>query len=98
MVERRADPGDRRAWRVHVTTKGQRAYREAERRHAAKVTKLFARLSRTEMETFIRLVDKLRAALRPAEPSAIVKARKVLVKPRRARPAPAKPRPTRKVP
>jgi DNA-binding MarR family transcriptional regulator len=85
MVERRADPGDRRAWRVHVTAKGQRAFREAERRHAAKVAKLFAGLSRTELETLIRLLDKLRGVFRPVEPQTLGAARKQLVKPRRAR-------------
>jgi DNA-binding MarR family transcriptional regulator len=85
MVERRADPGDRRAWRVHVTAKGQRAFHEAERRHAAKVAKLFAGLSRSELETLIRLLDKLRGVFRPVEPSPLGAARKQLVKPRRAR-------------
>jgi DNA-binding MarR family transcriptional regulator len=85
MVERRADPGDRRAWRVHVTPKGQRAFRDAERRHAAKVAKLFAGLSRTELETLIRLLDKLRGVFRPPEASAMSLARKGIVKPRRAR-------------
>lgn len=106
MVERRADPGDRRAWRVHVTAKGQRAFREAERRHAAKVAKLFAGLSSSELETFIHLLDKLPGLLRPADrgapwwspplapvpEAALGPSRKVLVKPQRARPSPAKPR------
>jgi DNA-binding MarR family transcriptional regulator len=82
LVERRADPGDRRAWRVHLTAKGQRAFRDAERRHAAKVAKLFAGLTRTELLTLIHLLDKLRGATRPAEPSS----RQGLAKPRRSRP------------
>ena len=66
LVERRADPGDRRAWRVHLTAKGQRAFRDAERRHAAKVAKLFAGLSRSELETLIHLASTSCAApLRP---------------------------------
>jgi DNA-binding MarR family transcriptional regulator len=81
LVERRADPGDRRAWRVHLTAKGQRAFRDAERRHAAKVAKLFAGLTRSELLTLIHLLDKLRGAARPSEPSA----RQGLVKPRRSR-------------
>jgi DNA-binding MarR family transcriptional regulator len=87
MVERRADPGDRRAWRVHVTPKGQRAFRDAERRHAAKVAKLFAGLTRTELETFIRLLDKVRGAIQP-----LATARKVIREPRRARQPQAKTR------
>ena len=93
LVERRADPGDRRAWRVHVTPKGQRAFREAERRHAAKVAKLFAGLSRAELVTLINLLDKLRTGLRPAEPKALSPSRKGLGAPsRRARKAPEKKR------
>jgi DNA-binding MarR family transcriptional regulator len=87
MVERRADPGDRRAWRVHVTQKGQRAFREAERRHAARVAKLFAGLSPAELGALIHLLDKLRATLRgPELPSSPARPRVGVVKPRRARP------------
>ena len=89
MVERRADPGDRRAWRVHLTPKGQRAYREAERRHAVKVAKLFAGLSSGELETLIRLLDKLRSTLRPADVPALKPTRKGLATPRRVRIDPA---------
>lgn len=67
MVERRADPADRRAWRVHLTPKGQRAFRDAERRHASRVTKLFAGLTLTELSALLRLLDKLRASLREPE-------------------------------
>jgi DNA-binding MarR family transcriptional regulator len=67
MVERRADPDDRRAWRVHVTPKGQRAFREAERRHASRVAKLFEGLTPTELGTLSRLLEKLRASLRQPE-------------------------------
>ena len=90
MVERRADPGDRRAWRVHVTPKGQRAFREAERRHAAKVAKLFAGLTRSELETLIRLLDKLRGAVRAERP--LSAARKELPSPGGRAAAPWKPR------
>ena len=71
MVERRADPGDRRAWRVHVTLKGQRAFRDAQRRHAARVRKLFAGLSPPEMAALIHLLDKLRATLPALEPASL---------------------------
>jgi DNA-binding MarR family transcriptional regulator len=60
MVERRADPSDRRAWRVHITTKGQRAFRDAERRHAARVSRIFAGFSGPELQTLTRLLDKLK--------------------------------------
>jgi DNA-binding MarR family transcriptional regulator len=64
LVERRADPDDRRAWRVHITPKGQRAFRNAERRHAARVSKLFEAFTPAELGALVRLLDKLRAALR----------------------------------
>jgi DNA-binding MarR family transcriptional regulator len=98
LVERRADPGDRRAWRVHDTPKGQRAFREAERRHAARVRKLFAGLSSGEIETLIHLLDKLRGPTRSADPKGLAAARKEIAKPRRARSrppsGPGKTRPT----
>ncbi len=68
LVERRADPTDRRAWRVHVTAKGLRAFRLAERHHAARVRTLFAPLTPAELGTLIGLLDKLRAHLRPDAP------------------------------
>jgi DNA-binding MarR family transcriptional regulator len=71
LVERRADPGDRRAWRVHLLPKGLRAFRDAERRHAAKVKKLFDGLNPTELVTLIRLLDKVREPLRAAEPPSL---------------------------
>lgn len=86
LVERRADPGDRRAWRVHVTAKGQRAFREAERRHAAKVKQLFAGLTRNELTTLIHLLDKVRATLRvPEAPPSVGARRAAPTSTRRAR-------------
>jgi DNA-binding MarR family transcriptional regulator len=67
MVERRADPADRRAWRVHLTPKGQRAFREVERRHAARVARMFSSLSQAELSTFVRLLDRVREAIREPE-------------------------------
>jgi len=63
LVERKADPDDRRAWRVHITPKGLRAYRDAERRHQSRLAKLFGSLSATELGSLIRVLDKLRTAL-----------------------------------
>ena len=62
LVERRADPTDRRAWRVHITPKGLRTFRHAERRYAARVAKVFAELTQGEMLTFAKLLDKIRAS------------------------------------
>jgi DNA-binding MarR family transcriptional regulator len=68
LVERRSDPTDRRAWRVHLTATGAKAFREAERRHATKVSRVFSSLTPHEMETLVLLLDKVKATLRDAEP------------------------------
>jgi DNA-binding MarR family transcriptional regulator len=90
LVERRADPADRRAWRVHLTPKGLRAFRDAERRHATRVAKLFDGLTRSELTTLLRLLDKVRAAFRPAEPTRALKLGRTSAPSgaRRARPKP----------
>jgi len=67
MVERRADPEDRRAWRVHLTPKGSRVFREVERRHAARVARLFSPLSHADLEALVRLLDRIREPLRGPE-------------------------------
>lgn len=85
LVERRADPTDRRAWRVHVTTKGLRAFKEAERSHAAKVKKIFAGLKQTEIATLIHLLDKIRAELRDPDAPSMASRRVPPSAPRRTR-------------
>lgn len=71
LVERREDPRDRRAWRVHRTREGQRAFRDAERRHTTAVARIFAGLSAGELETLLGLLDRVRATLRaPPRPAA----------------------------
>jgi DNA-binding MarR family transcriptional regulator len=85
LVERRADPDDRRAWRVHVTSKGLRAFKEAERSHAAKVKKIFAGLKQTEIATLIHLLDKMKITLPDAEASAVPARRAPPSAPRRGR-------------
>lgn len=70
LCERRADPSDRRAWRIHLTLKGQRAFRDAERRHANRVATMFDSLSTGELATLTRLLDKVREKFRQSEPLA----------------------------
>jgi DNA-binding MarR family transcriptional regulator len=89
MVERRADPADRRAWRVYVTPKGLRAFREASLRYAAQVTKLFAGLTKTELAALLRLLDKVRHGLREPE-AASVGSRGAGARPHEARAAPSR--------
>jgi len=94
LVERRADPTDRRAWRVHITPKGARAFHEAERRHATKVARVFAGLATTELETLILLLDKVKETLRQAEPDSTGLRRGSVAFKKSSRPA----RPTRRFP
>jgi DNA-binding MarR family transcriptional regulator len=68
LVERRADPRDRRAWQVHLTAKGQRAFRDTERRHATRVSKLFDDFSREELSVLSHLLDKLKTGIRDKPP------------------------------
>jgi len=94
LIERKADPASRRAWTVHLTPKGQRAFRDAERRHHARLGRIFAALRPAELLALTTLLDKLRASLRdppplapPAAAGARVHAeRSSAVKRRRARP------------
>ncbi len=67
LVERRADPTDRRAWRVHLMPKGQLAFQRAERRHAARVSKLFSALTPNELASLVRVLDKVRQTIRGPE-------------------------------
>lgn len=71
LVERHRDPEDRRAWRVRATPKGERAFREAERRHAARVARLLAPLTKSELASLTRLLERVRLRLpEPAAPPA----------------------------
>lgn len=67
LVLRKADPTDRRAWRVHLTPKGELAFQRAERRHAARVAKVFSSLAPSEIASLVRMLDKMKASLRGAE-------------------------------
>lgn len=67
LVERRADPSDRRAWRVHLTPKGQRAFQSAERRHGARVARLFGALTAAELAALLGLLDKVRVVARDGD-------------------------------
>lgn len=70
LVERKVDPASRRAWTVQLTPKGQRAFRDAERRHHARLGRIFAGLSPAELLALTTLLDKLRASLRDPPPLA----------------------------
>jgi DNA-binding MarR family transcriptional regulator len=94
LIERKSDPSSRRAWTVHLTPKGQRAFRDAERRHEARVGRIFAALGPAELLALTTLLDKLHASLRdppqlPPHPTTSTRAhaaRSGAGKRRRARP------------
>ena len=69
LVERHRDPEDRRAWRIRATPKGERAFREAERRHAARIARLLSSLTKAELAVLTRLLDRVR--LRLPEPASL---------------------------
>ena len=63
LVERHADPADRRAWRVQVTPRGHRAFAQAARHHSVRVRKVFAGLTPAEQAALVHLLEKLHRSL-----------------------------------
>ena len=60
MVERFDEPGDRRAFRIHLTRAGERSFGEMARAHEAWVVGLLAGLSRKEKDELLKLLAKLK--------------------------------------
>jgi DNA-binding MarR family transcriptional regulator len=65
LVERLPDPSDRRVRRVRVTAAGRRALGAAERPYLRRVEEVVARLSAGDREGLSRLLETLRAGIRP---------------------------------
>jgi DNA-binding MarR family transcriptional regulator len=63
LVERHADPGDRRATRIQLTRRGLKLYDEALARHARRLERLFRVLGARDLDTLNQLLDKLRRSL-----------------------------------
>lgn len=63
LVERLAEPGDRRAHRVRLTRAGERAFAEMAREHEQWVVGLLHGLSRREHDELLRLLAKLKRHL-----------------------------------
>jgi DNA-binding MarR family transcriptional regulator len=70
VVERRADPRDRRVSRVYLTPKGRSLAARLFPRHAARVEALFGALDRRELSELLRLLGKVRDAAPMAEATA----------------------------
>src|SRR5579884_1852688 len=72
LVERRADPDDRRVIRVALTSKGRRATREILPAHAADIEDVLSFMPRAALEQLSELLGRLRDGLRArgeAQPS-----------------------------
>jgi len=59
LAERRRDPDDRRAYRLHLTRKGRRLLAEADRAAQDDEAELLAGLDVAERRTFIRLLQQV---------------------------------------
>jgi len=62
LVERLAEPADRRAFRIRLTRAGERSFGEMARAHEAWVVEMLAGLSRREHEALLKLLAKLKAS------------------------------------
>jgi len=66
LIERRADPKDRRAQIVNLTTEGRRAFRTMARTHENWIADIFSRLSRNEIDELMKLLAKTKSSAREA--------------------------------
>ena len=67
LVERVADPADRRAWRVKLTRAGQRAFKAMAEEHERWVAQAFAALSAREMSSMAGRLGRLKSHVRSLE-------------------------------
>jgi DNA-binding MarR family transcriptional regulator len=63
MIERRRDPADRRAWRLHLTAKSRKTMEQLRTRVNALVEDMLAGLSPTDRGEFERLLGQVSANL-----------------------------------
>ncbi|MCB1898584.1 MarR family winged helix-turn-helix transcriptional regulator [Cognatazoarcus halotolerans] len=64
LVERRDDPKDRRAYSVHLTTAGKRAFRQMAKEHEAWVIELLGGLDSKETHQLLELLNRLKSHVR----------------------------------
>jgi len=69
LVERAADPSDRRAWRVRLTPAGRRAFASMAQEHERWIVAIFAPLSGREMKAMGGLLARLKENVRTLEGS-----------------------------
>lgn len=70
MVERRADPSDRRAWRLHLTDNAQPKILEARERSETLIGHALSGFSTSEREQLVGLLERMRDNLCQNEASA----------------------------
>lgn len=66
LIERRADPKDRRAQIVNLTAEGRRAFRAMARTHENWIADIFSGLSRSEIDELMKLLAKTKGSARQA--------------------------------
>jgi DNA-binding MarR family transcriptional regulator len=67
LVERAADPADRRAWLVRLTPAGRRAFSAMAEEHERWIVESFRELSTREMATVAALLARLKTHVRSLE-------------------------------
>ncbi len=67
LVERAADPDDRRAWLVRLTRAGRRAFAAMAAEHERWIVEAFAPLTAREMATMAALLARLKTHVRSLE-------------------------------
>jgi DNA-binding MarR family transcriptional regulator len=67
LVERLAQPADRRAFRIRLTKAGERSFAEMARAHEEWVVDMLGGLSRREHEELLKLLAKLKASAMEVE-------------------------------
>src|SRR5512145_2451583 len=60
LVERIAEPADRRAWLIRLTSAGDKSFAEMARAHEQWVVELLAGMSRREQDELLRLLAKMK--------------------------------------
>ena len=69
LVERMEVDGDRRAYRVRLTARGRQVFGEMARQHEAWIVAAFEALSAREVESFYKLLGKVKQSQQVSKPA-----------------------------
>jgi DNA-binding MarR family transcriptional regulator len=72
LLERRRDPADRRAWRVHLTERSRRVIDEVRAGLAGMEDEMLTGLGQAEREGLIGLLEKVRANFAEGRPAGVL--------------------------